>query len=123
MFLYWLPQKRKVLVFPVYLIQNSQLVDRLLKSKEHAEKLTMDWLDVARYADSHGYHADGYRYMWPWRDWVIDAFDKNMPFDQFVTEQIAGDLMPNPSKEQILATAFQRNHPMTAEGGIVDEEY
>ncbi|WP_083925209.1 DUF1553 domain-containing protein [Flexithrix dorotheae] len=100
-----------------------KLVDRLLKSKEHAEKLTMDWLDVARYADSHGYHADGYRYMWPWRDWVIDAFDKNMPFDQFVTEQIAGDLMPNPSKEQILATAFQRNHPMTAEGGIVDEEY
>ncbi|MBX2843723.1 MAG: DUF1553 domain-containing protein [Flammeovirgaceae bacterium] len=100
-----------------------KLVDRLLQTKENAEKLTMDWLDVARYADSHGYHADGYRYMWPWRDWVIEAFDKNMPFDQFVTEQIAGDMLPNPSKDQILATAFQRNHPMTAEGGIVDEEY
>ncbi|MEM7366961.1 MAG: DUF1553 domain-containing protein [Bacteroidota bacterium] len=100
-----------------------QLVDRLLNSDAHAERMTLEWLDVARYADSHGFHVDGLRTMWPWRDWVIDAFRQNMPYDQFVTEQLAGDLLPNASKDQIIATAFNRNHPMTAEGGAVDEEY
>ena len=111
-----------------YLNDSSQgayekVVDRLLSSDACAERLTMEWLDVSRYADSHGMHADGYRYMWPWRDWVIDAFHRNMPYDQFVTWQIAGDLLPEASKDQILATAFNRNHTMTAEGGVIDEEF
>jgi len=100
-----------------------KVVDRLLNSDSHAERLTLDWLDLARYSDSHGYHADGSRFMWPWRDWVIKSFRKNMPYDEFVTDQIAGDLLPNATKEQILATAFNRNHPMTAEGGVIDEEF
>jgi hypothetical protein len=100
-----------------------QIVDTMLASKDHAERLTLEWLDVARYSDSHGYHADGSRMMWPWRDWVIDAFSKNKPYDTFVTEQLAGDLMPNATKEQKLATAFNRNHPTTAEGGAIDEEF
>lgn len=100
-----------------------KVVDRLLESEACAERLTMDWLDLARYADSHGMHADGWRLMWPWRDWVIEAFDQNMPYDQFVTWQLAGDLIPNATAEQKLATAFHRNHPMTAEGGAVDEEF
>jgi hypothetical protein len=99
------------------------VIDRLLQTDACAERLAMEWMDVARYADSHGMHADGWRMMWPWRDWVIDAFAENMPYDQFVTWQLAGDLMPNPTKEQILATAFHRNHPMTAEGGVIDEEF
>ncbi len=100
-----------------------KVVDRLLASDAYAERLTLEWLDVARYADSHGFHADGERSMWPWRDWVIDAFKKNMPYDEFVTEQLAGDLIPDASREQVIATAFNRNHPMTAEGGVVDEEF
>ncbi|MEZ4701366.1 MAG: DUF1553 domain-containing protein [Rhodothermales bacterium] len=100
-----------------------RVVDRLLASPAYAERMAVEWMDLARYADSHGYHADGYRLMWPWRDWVIQAFDENMPYDRFVTVQLAGDLLPNASREQILATAFNRNHQMTAEGGIVDEEY
>jgi|TARA_B110000285_G_scaffold235616_1_gene318773 hypothetical protein len=100
-----------------------RLVDRLMASKSFAERLSLDWLDLSRYADSHGLHADGSRTMWPWRDWVIDAFEKNMPYDQFVTWQLAGDLLPNATKEQKLATAFNRNSPMTAEGGIIDEEW
>ncbi len=100
-----------------------KVVDRLLKSDAHAERLTTEWLDLARYSDSHGYHADGSRHMWPWRDWVIKAFRENMPYNDFVTEQIAGDLLPNATKEQILATAFNRNHPMTSEGGAIDEEF
>ncbi|MEL6143226.1 MAG: DUF1549 domain-containing protein, partial [Bacteroidota bacterium] len=100
-----------------------KVVDRLLATDAFAERLTMEWMDVARYADSHGMHADGYRFMWPWRDWVIKAFRENMPYDRFITWQIAGDLLPNATKEQRLATAFHRNHPMTAEGGVVDEEF
>ncbi|MDX2304503.1 MAG: DUF1553 domain-containing protein [Microscillaceae bacterium] len=100
-----------------------KVVDRLLQSDAYAERMAMEWMDVARYADSHGMHADGWRNMWPWRDWVIRAFKKNMPYDQFVTWQLAGDLLPKASKEQILATAFHRNHPMTAEGGVIDEEF
>ncbi|MBT6443318.1 MAG: DUF1549 domain-containing protein, partial [Alphaproteobacteria bacterium] len=100
-----------------------RLVERLTDSKAFAERLSLDWLDLSRYADSHGLHADGLRTMWPWRDWVINAFKKNMPYDQFVTWQLAGDLLPNATKEQKLATAFNRNSPMTAEGGIIDEEW
>ncbi len=100
-----------------------QTVDRLMQTDAFAERMAMEWLDVARYADSHGYHADGWRSMWPWRDWVISAFKENMPFDQFATWQIAGDLLPQATEPQILATGFNRNHQISAEGGIVDEEY
>lgn len=100
-----------------------KVVDRLLESDAAAERLAMEWMDIARYADSHGLHADGWRNAWPWRDWVIKAFKNNMPYDQFITEQLAGDLLPNPTRDQILATAFHRNHPMTAEGGAIDEEF
>jgi hypothetical protein len=99
------------------------LVNKLLNSEAHAERLTLEWLDLARYSDSHGYHADGLRIMWPWRDWVINAFKTNKPYNEFVTEQIAGDLIENATKDQILATGFNRNHPMTAEGGAIDEEF
>lgn len=100
-----------------------KVVDRLLDSPHYGERMALDWLDVARYADSHGYSTDGYRMMWPWRDWVIKAFNENMPFDQFITWQIAGDKLPNATKEQRLATAFLRNQKLNAEGGIVPEEY
>ncbi len=100
-----------------------QIVDKLLSSDAYAERMTMEWMDVARYADSHGLHSDGWRSMWPWRDWIIHAFKANMPYNQFATEQLAGDLLPNATKNQILATAFNRNHPMTAEGGAIDEEW
>ena len=96
-----------------------KLVDRLLKTETHAERMAMEWMDVARYADSHGLHADGWRMMWPWRDWVIKAFKENISYDDFVTWQIAGDLLPDATTEQKLATAFHRNHEMTAEGGVV----
>lgn len=100
-----------------------KVVDRLLASDAYGERMAMDWMDLSRYADSHGMHADGYRMMWQWRDWVINAFNDNMPYDEFVTWQLAGDLFPNATKEQKLATAFNRNHPMTAEGGVIDEEF
>ncbi len=99
------------------------LVDRLLSSEAHAERLAMEWLDVARFGDTQGLHLDAERYNWPWRDWVIRAFEQNMPYDEFITWQIAGDLLPNASRAQRLATAFHRNHPVSAEGGIVDEEF
>jgi len=100
-----------------------KVVDRLLESDAYAERLALDWMDIARYADSHGLHADGWRNAWPWRDWVIEAFRQNMSYKDFVTKQLAGDLLPNATKDDILATAFCRNHPMTAEGGAVDEEF
>lgn len=100
-----------------------KIVNRLLNSPAYGEKMALYWLDIARFADSHGYQDDSYRSQWPWRDWVIYSFNKNMPYDQFVTMQLAGDLMPNASKEQILATGFNRNHKITEEGGVVDEEY
>ncbi len=99
------------------------MVDYYLAKDGYGERMTREWLDVSRYADSHGYQDDSYRTMWPWRDWVIDAFNKNMPYDQFLSWQIAGDLMPDASRAQILATAFNRNHPITQEGGVIDEEY
>lgn len=100
-----------------------KVIDRLLQTDATAERLAVDWMDISRYADSHGLHADGWRLMWPWRDWVINAFKENMPYDQFVTWQLAGDLFPNATKDQKLATAFNRNHPMTAEGGAIEEEF
>ncbi|HZB12951.1 MAG TPA: PSD1 and planctomycete cytochrome C domain-containing protein, partial [Chryseolinea sp.] len=100
-----------------------KIVDELLEKPEYGEKMAAHWMDVARYADSHGYQDDGLRTMWPWRDWVIHAFNKNYPYDQFLTWQLAGDLLPNPSKEQLLATGFNRNHKITQEGGVIDEEY
>ena len=100
-----------------------RVVDRLLHSDAYAERLALEWMDLARYADSHGLHADGARTMWPWRDWVIEKFRENMSYDEFVTWQLAGDLLPDATREQRLATAFHRNHPMTAEGGAIDEEF
>ncbi len=100
-----------------------RVVDRLLASPAYGERMAVEWLDVARYADSHGYQDDGMRTMWPWRDWVIGAFNRNMPLDQFVTWQLAGDLLPSATDEQRLATGFNRNHMQSQEGGIVSEEY
>lgn len=100
-----------------------KVVDRLLASPHYGERMALFWLDLARYADSHGYSQDGLRVMWPWRDWVIEAFNENMPYDRFLTWQIAGDKLPDPTQEQKLATGFLRNHRMNGEGGIVDEEY
>lgn len=100
-----------------------KVVDELLANKHYGEKMAIQWLDVARYADTHGYQDDGLRTMWPWRDWVIHAFNKNYPYDQFIRWQLAGDLMPEPSKEMLLATGFNRNHKITQEGGVIDEEY
>lgn len=99
------------------------VVDQLLAQPQYGEKMAAYWMDVARYADSHGYQDDGLRTMWPWRDWVIHAFNQNYPYDQFVTWQLAGDLLPNATKEQILATGFNRNHKITQEGGVIQEEY
>jgi hypothetical protein len=101
----------------------SKLVDRLLSSPRYGERMAVDWLDAARYADSFGFQVDREREMWPWRDWVIDAFNRNQPFDQFVTWQLAGDLLPEATQEQILATAFNRLHQQESEGGSVEEEY
>jgi hypothetical protein len=98
-------------------------VDELMKSPAYGEKMTLHWLDVSRYADSHGYQDDNYRTQWPWRDWVIHAFNENLPYNKFVTWQLAGDLMPNATKEQLLATGFNRNHKITEEGGVINEEY
>lgn len=100
-----------------------KVVDQLLTSPAYGEKMAVHWMDLARYADSHGYQDDGYRTQWPWRDWVIHAFNENMHYDDFVTWQLAGDLMPGSTKEQLLATGFNRNHKITEEGGVVDEEY
>ncbi len=99
------------------------VVDDLLAQPQFGERMAVYWMDVARYADSHGYQDDGYRTMWPWRDWVIHAFNENYSYDKFVTWQLAGDLLPNPTKEQLLATGFNRNHKITQEGGVIQEEY
>ena len=98
------------------------LVTDLLNSKAYGERMTWDWLDASRYADSNGYQGDSERTMWPWRDWVIKAFNENMPFDKFTVWQIAGDLLPNATEEQKLATGFLRNHPINGEGGRIAEE-
>lgn len=100
-----------------------RLVDRLLQSPRYGERMAIRWLEAARYADTNGYQTDGERTMWRWRDWVIDAFNRNMPFNEFTIEQIAGDLLPNATLEQKLATGFNRNHRGNGEGGIIAEEY
>ncbi len=99
------------------------VVDRLLASDAYAERMTSEWLDVARYSDSNGYQRDHERRVWPWRDWVIRAFQENMPYDQFIATQLAGDLFPDATQDDILATAFNRLHGHLMEGGIVLEEY
>ena len=111
-----------------FLIDNSpeayeKVVDRLLASPRYGERMASEWLDVARFADTHGYQMDRTRPVWPYRDWVIAAFNRNRPFDQFITWQLAGDLLANATKEQRLATAFNRLHMQNEEGGIVEEEF
>ena len=99
-----------------------RLVERLLASPAYGERMAWDWLDAARYADSNGYQGDNERTMWPWRDWVVDALNENMPFDQFTIWQLAGDLLPDATHEQRLATGFCRNHMINGEGGRIPEE-
>lgn len=98
-------------------------VDRLLASPRYGERMAARWLDAARYADSNGYQYDGERYMWRWRDWVIEAFNRNQPFDRFTLEQLAGDMLPNATTAQKIATGFNRNHRANTEDGIIPEEY
>jgi hypothetical protein len=100
-----------------------KVVDRLLASPHYGERMAIPWLDAARYADTNGYQTDGERVMWRWRDWVIDAYNRNLPFDQFTVEQLAGDLLPHATLEQQIATGFNRNHRGNSEGGIIPEEY
>jgi len=99
------------------------VVDKLLSSPAYGEHMAREWLDFARFADSHGFQTDSSRSMWPWRDWVIQAFNSNQPFDQFTIEQIAGDLLPNATQPQFIATGFNRNHRINGEGGIIAEEW
>jgi len=99
------------------------LATRLLASSRYGERMAADWLDLARYADSYGFQVDRDREVWPWRDWVVKAFNDNLRFDQFITWQLAGDLLPNPTDEQVLATVFNRLHQQESEGGSVEEEY
>ncbi len=101
----------------------TKMVDKLLDLPQYGEKMALHWLDLARYADSYGYQDDNIRTQWAWRDWLIHSFNKNMPYDQFITWQLAGDMLPDATKEQVLATAFFRNHKYTEEGGVIPEEY
>ncbi len=98
-------------------------VDRLLASPHYGEEMAVGWLDLARFADSHGYTVDRLRDMSPYRDWVIQSFNENLPYDTFIHHQLAGDMMPNPTRDMIVATAFNRNHPQNMEGGIIEEEF
>ena len=100
-----------------------RLVDRLLASPRYGERMAVGWLDAARYADTSGYQTDGVRTMWRWRDWVIEAFNRNVSFDRFTVEQLAGDLLPAAALDERIATGFNRNHRGNAEGGIIPEEY
>lgn len=99
------------------------VVDRLLASPHYGERMAQQWLDLARYGETQGYHHDRHRDMWHWRDWVIEAFNRNQPFDQFTVEQLAGDLLPEPTRDQLVATGFHRNEMTTSEGGALPEEY
>ena len=99
-----------------------RLVDQLLASPHFGERMALEWLDAARYADTNGFSIDGGRHMWLWRDWVINAFNQNMPYDQFLVEQLAGDLLPNHTDAQLVASGFQRNNMVTHEGGTIPEE-
>ncbi|MFP6854709.1 MAG: DUF1549 domain-containing protein, partial [Opitutales bacterium] len=100
-----------------------KVVDRLLASEEYAERMTLVWMDAARYGDTSVFHDDGPRTMWPWRDWVLNAYKENMPFDQFTVEQLAGDLLPDATVQQKVASGFNRNHATTDEGGVIAEEF
>ena len=100
-----------------------RLVNRLLQSDRFGEHMASSWLDVARYSDTYGYQVDRDRFVWPWRDWVVRAFNRNLPYDQFITDQLAGDLLPNATDDQILATTFNRLHPQKVEGGSTPEEF
>ncbi|MFT6809896.1 MAG: hypothetical protein ACJA01_003138 [Saprospiraceae bacterium] len=100
-----------------------KVVDRLLDSPHYGERMASEWLDISRYADSHGYQDDRPRTMWPWRDWVINAYNSNLPYNDFVTWQLAGDMLPDATFEQKLASGFNRNHAITQEGGVIEEEY
>ena len=100
-----------------------RVVDRLLASPRYGERMALVWLDAARFADSGGYQGDILRTMWPWRDWVIGAYNRNMPFDRFTVEQLAGDLLPHPTRAQRIATGFNRNHRINDEDGIIPEEF
>ncbi|HTL57302.1 MAG TPA: DUF1553 domain-containing protein [Candidatus Limnocylindrales bacterium] len=101
----------------------SAAIDELLGSPHFGERMAADWMDIARYADTHGFNNDVMRSMWRWRDWTIEAFNRNLPYNQFITEQLAGDLLPKPTLDQLIATGFNRNHGINSEGGIIDEEY
>ncbi len=100
-----------------------KVVDRLLESQHFGERMAINWMDAARYGDSSVFHADGPRDMWPWRDWVINAYNDNKPFDVFSVEQLAGDLLPNATLDQKIATGFNRNNASTDEGGVIAEEF
>ncbi len=100
-----------------------KVVDRLLASPRYGERFAMYWMDIARYADTHGFHIDSQREMYPWRDWVIKSFNNNKPYDQFITEQLAGDLIPNATLDQKIGSGFNRNHMINFEGGAIPEEY
>ncbi len=121
------PTPEEVDVFLKAAAQNEQtaveqLVDRLQASPRYGERMVWEWLDAARYADTNGYQGDPTRAMWYWRDWAVEAFNRNLPFDQFTIEQIAGDLLPNPTQAQLIATGFHRNHMINGEGGRIAEE-
>lgn len=100
----------------------AKVVDRLLASEHYGEHRAHYWLDAARYADTNGFHYDNYREMWPYRDWVIQAFNRNLSYDKFIVEQLAGDLLPNPTLDQLIASGFNRNHSTTSENGVIEEE-
>jgi hypothetical protein len=117
------PEMRKTFLDDKGPMAYERLVDRLLGSERFGERMAMDWLDVARFADTYGYQSDRFNHLWPWRDWVIHAFNQNLPYDQFILHQMAGDLIENATQETILATAFHRNHRQTNEGGSTNEEY
>ena len=121
------PTSSEILAFEAAVATNGEAayeaaVDRALSSPHYGERMALDWLDVARYADTNGYQVDAYRMNWPWRDWVVRAFNDNIPFDQFTIEQVAGDLLDEPSTDQLIATAFNRNHMINGEGGAIREE-